>query len=512
MSCFACPSRLNAEEAAVFFKKGTGAPMCARFGHVLGKPGLKPSGERLISESFAKNCNAFGKARPVTPVELRLGVAIGDPAILTAGMPDDNERARVPSCAGCKNFIREETVMKEMGWAGGMCAMSGRLLLTNRLTHEATNCDWRSPGAARMSTFGITLKPVYADAFDAAEASVAKRVLKSIAEEVVDPTVYPTDKAVTPEEEKAGVRAWRKVEDMNSDRHVFLPIYRADFFDPMEQEKIPTAGSDEHPELYVDHLNLTYKVSVLWTELDETPALWGMAGTGKTEFMRYMAWLMQLPFERMSITAESEIDDIAGKMLYDPEKGTYFHYGRLPRAWGKPCVLCLDEPNTGPDEVWQFIRPLTDNSKQLVLDQNEGEKVTRHADCYLGMAMNPAWDPRNQGANSISDADGNRLMHIFLDLPPAAIEREIIKARCKLDGYEVPSGILDKVQKVAEDIRQLSDDGTIPISWGVRPNIKVTRATKWFSLMDAYRLAVADYLEPEAQEAVLSIVRGYEEG
>ena len=231
--------------------------------------------------------------------------------------------------------------------------------------------------------------------------------------------------------------------------------------------------------------------------------------THNTEFFRHMAWLMCLPFHRISVTGSTEVDDLAGKMHYDPAKGTYFEYGRVPTAWGKPGVICLDEPNVGQPDVWQFIRPLTDNSKQLVLDMNKGERLPRHDYAFLGMAMNPAWDVRNSGTSTIADADGSRLMHIFVDLPSEAVERRIIEAAVKLDGWEIGGDALDMVIGIAGDLRRMSSEETIPITWGIRPQLKVARALKWFGPTDAYRLATADYLEPQHQELILDVVRSH---
>jgi len=261
--------------------------------------------------------------------------------------------------------------------------------------------------------------------------------------------------------------------------------------------------------LYVDHFGGMYGLGVAWMELDETPVFWGVPGVGKTELLRHAAWIMQLPFHRISITKSSEIDDIAGKMEYSPEKGTWFRYGRLPRAWTKPGVICIDEPNTGPEEIWQFIRPLTDNSKQLVLDMYDGRPLDRHQDAYMGMAMNPAWDARNIGALEIADADSNRLFHVYIEMPPERLEKEILKARVELDGWELSDRQLKMLMDIAKDIRSLCDDGQLPMTWAVRQQIKVARALRWFNPIVAYRRAAGDFLEPEAQQVLLDQVRAH---
>jgi MoxR-like ATPase len=505
-SCMTCPSMLAPGAPTVAkFKKSIGAPVCGRYGHVLGKPGLKPGQMEKIAKAQAATCPSWGEPLPPIPQETRLEVVMPDMAARDTDSIDPDKQAACSACQMCKNFVRDDVVADELGWTAGLCAAKGKLIMPNRQVYEARDCQYREYGQIRRTTEGLHLLPIFEDAF-ALNADPVKSYFKNKGN-FVDPKDWPTDREVTSEEHDQGIRAWRKIVDPDaSGNEVYLPIYRGDFFTDEERAKIPQAGDDEHPELYIDHFGGTYAIAVMWTELDETPALWGEAGVGKTELFRYLAWLMQLPFERISITASTELDDLAGKMLFEGNE-TIFRYGRIPLAWAKPCVLCLDEPNVGPTEVWQFIRPLTDNSKQLVLDQNKGERVKRHPDCYFGMAMNPAWDPRNVGALPIADADVSRLNHIFVDMPPESLEREIIANRIKEDGWEIDARRLEMVMKIATELRGLTEQGSIPISWGVRPQIKVARALRWFEPEVAYRRAVGDFLEPEAREALLDVVR-----
>lgn len=508
--CKNCPSFLTASDSVRKFKKSVGAPMCGRFGHVLGRESLTPQQNTAIRQNFADNCDMYAAAATPTPQEYKLEVALPVPKMLGLEKKSPQD---VSTCLHCINYIPAHEVESEFGWVGaGLCAIKGKLLLGTRLTYEARDCEEKSfrlqhEGEEFPRASEVKLLPIYdGSAFGGADP--IKAYFKKVDSGFVDPKDWVTDKEVTQADSAMGIRAWRAIADPSGGGAVtHLPIYSGSLFDDVESKKIPQTGDDEHPELYLDHGGFTYKVAVAWQELDETPALWGKAGTGKTELLRHMAWLMQLPFERISVTESTELDDIAGKTLYTPEKGTYFQYGRLPEAWSKPSVICLDEPNVGQPAVWQFIRPLTDNSKQLVLDASAGETIDRHENCYLGLAMNPAWDPLNVGANQISDADASRLMQIQVDLPPEELEKEIIRERVKLDGWEIEDSMLNMVMSIAKDIRAYCDSGTLQMSWGIRHQIKVARALRWFDPITAYRVAAADYLEPTAAQMVLDQVR-----
>lgn len=508
-SCATCPAFLSEQESPSKFKRSIGSPICGRFGIPLSRPDDDPANAEARAKHFAKGCGAHGQPMPPVPVEKRLEVALPDPVHRTE-LPDSaSEKAACKSCAQCVHYVRPDAVARSLGWTMGLCSAKGKLVLTSELTREANGCPWRQWGPVRTDTAGVQLLPEYGDDFAAASVFEAFRINRE--KQAVEPSEYETDKPVSESERADGIRAWRKVQDPESENFTYLPIYDPEHFPEADRALIPKSGDDEHPELYVDHFGGVYLAAVCWSELDETPALHGEAGTGKTELFRHLAWLMQVPFRRISITGSTELDDLAGKMRFSPDEGTYFQYGRLPLAWMSPGVICIDEPNTGPPEVWQFLRPLTDNSKQLILDANKGEPIKRHPDAYLGMAMNPSWDVRNVGTIEIADADVNRLFHIYVELPPEALEREIIQARVKLDGWELDSRRMNMLMGIAKDIRALCADGTLPISWAIRPQIKVARALRWFDTKVAYKRAVADYLEPQAQEALLNIVRSHTE-
>jgi MoxR-like ATPase len=509
-SCLNCPSLLNADNST-FFNKSVGVPICARFGKPLGKINSSRAEKEAIGRQFASKCSEFGKPKPLIPnwEDARFSVMLPDPSTIgvTRSAPE-----MVTSCAGCKFFIREDVVASELGWTAGLCSAKGNLVLANRYTLEARKCDLRDFGMVRTETSGLTYLPEYEDDFRGSVDPV--RAMRENLANFVDPTEYPTDKPVDPADADR-IRAWRKVTDPLTGNSVFLPIYRRDFFSESNQKLIPATGSEEHPEDYLDHNFYTYKVAVLWMELDETPAFWGGAGTGKTEFYRHMAWLMQLPFHRFSITGSSELDDLAGKMSYTEGVGTHFDLGRFSKAWTSPCVCVVDEYNAGPPEVQQYLRPAIDNSKQLVLDQAPDAPILeRDLDFFLGVAMNPAWDMLNVGTNPIAAPDADRLMHLFIELPPEEIEKEIIRKRCEHDGWDIPDSKLKTVMKIAKEIRALTtqENAVLPISWAIRPQLKVSRALRWFDWLTAYRMAAADYLEPQQQAMVLDVVKSHLEG
>lgn len=513
-SCATCPSFLPPDEVSKHFGKNIGAPMCLRYGKVLGGPDILPAAEAKLQETIAAKCDSHGKPAPKAPPEyLQTEVALpmADAiASLSAEPSEEDDKLVTNSCLQCKFYVPDKEVMDEMSWPAGLCSVKGRLIIPGQQSKEAAKCDVRKPGrwsAWESDLSSVNIIPMYEEAksYDPSPLGIWKNARRKGLE--VDPREYETDIEVTDDDKVHGIRAWRRVDDPNgSGNSTFLPIFDPEFFEEVDRQVIPQTGDDEHPEDYIDSKDFVYSVAVEWMELDATPALWGPPSAGKTELGRHLAWLMQLPFDRMSFTGEMEVEELIGKMTFIGGE-TKFQWGRLPKAWVKPRILLMDEPNAAQSAVWQRVRPLTDNSKQLVLDEANAEIVQRHPFCFLLMAMNPSWETRNSGLFELADADTDRLTHVYMDLPPRDVEYEILKTVCTHDGWTPTEAQLNGVLDNSDELRALVVDGSLSVSWGVRANLKVIRHLKWFTPEIAYRRAVADNLEPQAQEMLLDIVK-----
>lgn len=416
-----------------------------------------------------------------------------------------NNLTEPSTCLQCAFFVRDSEMISEVGIASNGCRLLSITIKPGAAADSANGCKV----GIMQNEFKEVGLGVLVDSIELAVSKhlVPPREIQFPEEDEEDADNQGNaERVLTDEEKSAGIVEWEEIKNPSQGGpSIFIPIFDPNVFDEEERSKIPNTGDDEHPENYVDHQNILYRAAAIWLGLSQTPALNGIPGVGKTEAFRYIAWKMRLPFERVSITNRTELDDLAGKMQVSPDKGTYFQYGRIPKAWNKPCVIVIDEPNVGPPDVWQFLRPLTDNSKQLVLDMNNGERISKNKFCFMGMAFNPTWDLRNVGTHEISDADGSRLMHISVPAPTEALERKIITEACKVDGYKIPDAILDSIMRIAKDIRELAPQD-FPVHWGIRQQIKVARAAQYFSLKDCYRMAAADLLHPDDSEQIFQIV------
>ena len=413
-------------------------------------------------------------------------------------------------------------VRRRYGWGLNLCMAKGELLPTNKLKGEATRCNIGidassvepEMGVPVMTHENVRLLGVYGTATEVTPVDAARSRLSALP----DPRLHVSDKPVDAEDQEQGIRAWRGLKHPDFPElfeTVWLPVYDPEWsgFSDKERRKIPVSGDDTHPELYADYQNLLYYIGADLTS-GLSPVLVGPAGTGKTEFYRFLAWTCQLPFDRISVTNSTELADIIGKHLVtvdavSGEAVTEWVNGRIPEAIQTPGVLCIDEPNLGPKDVMEAIRPIIDSNKQLVLDQDRGQIIMRHWHRFLGFAMNPSWDYRYQGTSDMNEADLNRMTSFAVDFPQSEVERDIIINFCNAQGYAISNERVDAIIKLTEDLRPATDptNGTLSFSWGMRSMLKTALSTRYKTLEESVRSALADNLDPTERSQIMGYVK-----
>ena len=346
------------------------------------------------------------------------------------------------------------------------------------------------------------------------------------------PVDYDTDAPVQ-EELKHMIRAYRRVETRKGP--IFLPIFQTDYFgDRADLIPDPNASGATDPSLYIDHAGLLEKFAVVTYKLDQNLLLTGEPGTGKSEGAAYIAWMMNMPFQRLPYTESSEPDEFLGSPQYGdtgevgvsikhigfdengdpilektetPVLGTYFKPGILPTAWGQAGVLLSDEINLPTEAIQQAYRSGNDSSRILVV---YGNTYKRHDYCFHMAAMNPSHDFRNIGAKPMASADSSRYVFMHMPNPKPEMIRKVLTTTVERLDREIPDPFLvTTIINIGEDLRAMSRDGKLPDFWTLRQEVKVARMAPFFGLLGAYNAAYLDYVDQNTRDLCETAIRSH---
>lgn len=238
---------------------------------------------------------------------------------------------------------------------------------------------------------------------------------------------------------------------------VELPKYDPESFPEADRVKIPDQST------FVDHDGLVYKVAVD-LHRGKVPMMWGPSGVGKTQLARHMAFLMQVPFERIPLWVQS----------------------RLARSFGRPGVICIDEWNAAPPAVLHVARPVLDDSAQLALDAYDGRILLKHDHNFIVATGNPDWMPQYAGLLPLSEADADRLSHIMVGWPKPVIEAEILLNHVKSRGLDkVPAWQVVCGLVAWSDLRSSIDDGDVGVTAGTRSLMNFVELLQYHPVREA---------------------------
>jgi len=503
ITCLTCPSLLNKDEASEFFNITAAGPMCARYGWMLG---ANDDVAEAAASKYGASCSMHGLPAPTTEIKgNNFGSLFTPRPDLLAVTP----KTELDSCATCVNFDQSNHA----------CAARGTFIFPERIAKENVDCLWAASDGTAMgftamthakvgetlphltgTMVSITTKATQ-PAPDPAPASPPKAKRRS----TKWPRDYDTDAPVQEELEHM-IRAYRRVDTRKG--AVYLPIFRTEFFgDRADLIPDPAKSGSTDPSLYVDHAKLLHDFAVKTYTLDQNLVLVGEPGTGKSDGVVYLAWMLNMPFERLPYTESSEPDQFLGSYQYDPAQGTYFKPGLLPIAWEKEGVLLSDEINLPPEAISQTYRSMNDSSRVLVVYDR---KFKRNDYCFHIGAMNPAHDFRNIGAKPLASADSSRMVFMKMPNPSPDMIRKILTSTVESLDQEVPDPfMISTIIKIGEDLRQASRDGKLPDFWTLRQEVKVARMVPYYGLTGAYAAAYLDYCDQNTKELCEEFIRSH---
>jgi len=154
-----------------------------------------------------------------------------------------------------------------------------------------------------------------------------------------------------------------------------------------------------------------YKKALAISVKANMPALLvGEAGTGKTSAVRYLAYKLQQPYVRVSMTGYTTPDELVGSKSAK-DGSTYYEDGVITNAMKIGAMLVLDEINATPPDSVFILHGLLDEDRQITMPN--GDVIKPHKDFRVFATMNPDYE----GTKSLNRAFLDRFP-IILDMKP----------------------------------------------------------------------------------------------
>lgn len=233
---------------------------------------------------------------------------------------------------------------------------------------------------------------------------------------------------------------------------------------------------------------------------DNLPVLLiGDTGTGKTSFIRYLAYQTNNGFRRLNLNGSTTADELVGHYVIDDKKsGMRWVDGVLLDAMKHGYWLLLDELNAGLPEVLFVLQSVLDDDKFLVVAEHEGEIVRPHSNFRIFATMNPSLE--YAGTRDLNKALLSRFPIVIQTAYPDAVnEIAIIKNHCP----GVDEKDLTVMVKIAEDIRKGKDNDTLSFICSTRELINWAKLIPSVGLKEAAGLAVLNKCEVDTDKKTL---------
>ena len=147
----------------------------------------------------------------------------------------------------------------------------------------------------------------------------------------------------------------------------------------------------------------------------------GPTGCGKTRFMEYMAWRLQIPLVTVSCHDDLTASDLVGRFLIVGGE-TRWVDGPLARAVRVGGVCYLDEIVEARKDTTVVIHPLADSRRVLPIEKT-GELLTAAPDFNLTISYNPGYQ---SVLKDLKQSTRQRFMALEFDYPDKELEQSII--------------------------------------------------------------------------------------
>ncbi|GAK60140.1 ATPase associated with various cellular activities AAA_5 [Candidatus Vecturithrix granuli] len=175
----------------------------------------------------------------------------------------------------------------------------------------------------------------------------------------------------------------------------------------------------------------------------------GPTGCGKTRFIEYMAYQLQLPLITVSCHEDLTAGDLVGRYLWKDDE-TVWYDGPLTLAVRYGGICYLDEIVEARKDTVVIIHSLTDDRRMLYIDKT-GEVVRAHPDFMMVLSYNPGYQSI---VKDLKPSTKQRFTSLLFDYPGVEVETSIIQSESGLSAE-----MSRRMAEMGANIRQLKGYG-----------------------------------------------------
>lgn len=222
----------------------------------------------------------------------------------------------------------------------------------------------------------------------------------------------------------------------------------------------------------------------------------GDTGTGKTSFIRHLAFKTNNGFRRLNLNGSTTTDELVGHYVVDDKaQGMRWVKGVLYEAMEKGYWLLLDELNAGLPEVLFVLQSVLDDDHFLVVAEHENEIIYPHENFRIFATMNPSLE--YAGTRDLNKALLSRFPIVIQTTYPEAVhEIEIVKTHCA----DLTDADVNTMVRVAEDIRKGKKQNTLSLICSTRELINWGKLVKEVGLKAAAELSILNKCDVESDK------------
>ncbi len=154
----------------------------------------------------------------------------------------------------------------------------------------------------------------------------------------------------------------------------------------------------------------------------------GPTGCGKTRFMEYMAWKLNLPLVTVACHDDLTASDLVGRYLIVGGE-TQWVDGPLARAVRVGGICYLDEIVEARKDTTVVIHPLADNRRALPVEKT-GELLHAPDSFNLTISYNPGYQ---SVLKDLKQSTRQRFLSLEFDYPENELEQSILMHEAKVD-------------------------------------------------------------------------------